>query len=130
MKQIKCILYLFVALTFLIHLTAACYAKACPKNYRQAYVGREEYKCVTIPDKSGKCPLGSNSDKVFGCSYDTSKKGKKTFKQEYNTQMFGQRKSSSDKVTAGKGTSVQGASRGGTFFGGGGGRGGGGGGKG
>lgn len=130
MKQIKCILYLIIALTFLvIHLASACYSKACPKNYRQAFVSREEFKCVATPDKSGKCPIGSVTDKVFGCRYDSSKNSKKgKLKQEYNTQMFGQRRGStgSDKLSS---SSLQGktAGRGGSFYsgGGGGGRGGG-----
>lgn len=92
MKQSKCIpllLYL-VLLTFLWNPTVACYSKACPKNYRQAYVGREEYKCVATVDKYGKCPLGSVTDKSFGCRYES--KGKKIQKQEHGPQMFGQQK--------------------------------------
>lgn len=66
--------------------------------------------------------MGSISDKVFGCRYET-KKDKKQKTLQQNTQMFGQRRTGGvDKAGVGKGSG-----RGGAFFagGGGGGRGGG-----
>lgn len=126
MKQNKCVL--FIALVFFISYVSACYSKACPKNFRQAYVSREEYKCVAPQDKYGKCPTGSVFDKVFGCRYDSTLKGSKGSKHEYNSQMFGHRRGNqNNKGSSNKGSISQG-SRGGGFYSGGGGRGGGGGG--